>query len=207
MPYILFRQDLHNKSLCWFNVSGNAITEIALFYQNGYINRKHITIDKYTNKMQVLLINKKDHALQQGKTYNLYLIKGSAGNLNIDLVFDKKQYVAPWFRFNINQIKSPVTNNTWFELYGSLMYMPQLIDSDVEYDVEKHLNLYDENDEYNYYLAKDHYYEQDGDLEYDYEYDLDMDSTMELNNGLDTTGLDTGIDNELDNELIPYVEI
>jgi hypothetical protein len=117
----------------WFTASDNAIYEIALLYQRNLISRDCIKTSPGMFNMLVGLVNNNEYKFFRNENYHLYL-KPTNGIINIELLFLEDDFIASWFRPDLQEL---VNESTWKALFGNdvnINKIPMLTDYEYQCD-------------------------------------------------------------------------
>jgi len=169
----------HLIPFAWFIAEGRSIYEVALLLQKGLINREFIRTSKGSSIIRVAYTNFDDWTMIEGDKYHVHpVLAETKGYVRIGITLEPGEYVASWFRPELNEEILP---STWKSLFDNeTAPLPCTAEEDEYADYEEPDNLDDpvkEAELYSYDLDYD-----DDPLLYDEsfdEYDDDEDDYVE----------------------------
>jgi len=109
-----YEQEVFKGVTLWrFKAQGNAVHYIASMFQQGLINKEHITPHEFSNQLTITVLNSRRFAFDEDMKYYLTLESCIIdGYLDIKMLTRESRFVPSWYRYDCEDI----TQETWDEL-------------------------------------------------------------------------------------------
>ncbi len=132
--------------LAWFSACDRSVYEIALFFQNGLLNRRFIKNIRFSKRLQIAVVNSENYKLTIGDKYNLLLSSTKTpGYMKLDCIFEDKEFFGSWYNICDEELKT-VKSSTWKALFGNPTAPFPLPKQSIEfYDVQQEERHYSFN--------------------------------------------------------------
>lgn len=149
----------HLTPFAWFVAEGRSMYEVVLLVQKGFIKDEFIKTVKNGNRIYVAFTNFDNWELKSGVKYHIHpILTETKGYIRVGIALDFGEYVASWFRPELNE---EILTSTWKKIFDNESAPIPCPTEDEEYADYEEPNIYEETiNEFN---------SSSYDLEYDYD--------------------------------------